>query len=437
MSNLRRSLFCVLFVATLLPALPRAEGATDLVVRAGAFARKDTPVSVVLPANQVGPKTWESLKGKPKAVQVRELRGGNRQPTGAPIVAELEPLMAGGSAGRVYGIVRLTFILSGETPVGGERRFRVEPDSMIGQESPWTLSERSAGALELLNRGRTVFRYNMAPVSNPDFPKVPARDAYIHPAYSPAGTLITGDYSPFHPHHRGFFLAYTKTSVGDSHPDFWNIHNGTGIIRFEHLESTSAGPVIAGITARHRWETMGTSAGAVLREFWHINAFDIPGSPYWLFDLTSIQRAVGAPLALPPYRYGGMAYRGPEPFVKGVLDVLTSEGFDRRSGDQKPARWVDLTGPIADGSPRYAGALILDHPSNPHHPTPARIHPTTLPFFAFTPSHDTALTILADKPTIFRYRVVIHDGHPDRTLDERLWRDFATPPEVEVKLAPD
>jgi hypothetical protein len=69
-----------------------------------------------------------------------------------------------------------------------------------------------------------------------------------------------------------------------------------------------------------------------------------------------------------PYRYGGVAYRGPEPFVKGTLDVLTSAGLDRRQGDQKPARWVDLTGPIADGSERYAGAVIPGPPEEPQHP---------------------------------------------------------------------
>ena len=53
-------------------------------------------------------------------------------------------------------------------------------------------------------------------------------------------------------------------------------------------------------------------------------SYDIPDSPYWLFDLTSTQQAISHPFEILPYRYGGMAYRGPEPFVKGKLDVLTS-----------------------------------------------------------------------------------------------------------------
>jgi hypothetical protein len=180
---------------------------------------------------------------------------------------------------------------------------------------------------------------------------------------------------------------------------------------------------VARFVTHHRWEAKGGTV--VLREKWDVEAYDIPGQPYWLFDITSTQQATGEPLELPPYRYGGMAYRGAEPFVKGPLDVLTSEGSGRLQRDQKPARWVDLTGPIDDGSSQYAGALICDHPANINHPTVARIHPTTLPFFSFVPSHDKAVTIPADRPTVFRYRVLIHDGRPDGERDERVWREFA------------
>jgi hypothetical protein len=121
--------------------------------------------------------------------------------------------------------------------------------------------------------------------------------------------------------------------------------------------------------------------------------------------------------------------------VKGKLDVLTGEGRHRVDGDQKPTRWVDLTGPVADGSDKYAGAMIADHPSNPNYPTVARIHPTTLPFFTYVPAHDKKVTIAADAPTVFRYRVLIHDGHPDAKLDEAIARDFAEPPVVVVESA--
>jgi hypothetical protein len=287
--------------------------------------------------------------------------------------------------------------------------------------------------LVLAHRGQEVFRYNTAPVRNPQYPEIQARDAYIAPAFTPSGALITGDYSRYHSHHRGFFLAYTHTRVGTSQPDFWNIQNGSGKIHHEHLEAVEVGPVVARFTTHHRWEARGQ--GPVLRERWDVVVYDVPGRPYWMFDLTATQQAVGEAMELVPYRYGGMAYRGPEPFVKGSLDVLTSEGPGRRERDQKPTRWVDLTGPIEDGSTTYGGAMILDHPDNPHHPTVARIHPTTLPFFCFVPAHDEPVTIRADTPLVLRYRIVIHDGRPDRQRNERVWRDFVDPPRVRVSVS--
>lgn len=399
-------------------------GPLVLVVKAGASARRDTPVRLELPTTRLGPVAPGGGDGGPKALVLREVRAAAGP--GAPVVAQVESVPESSPPA-----VRLTFVVPGETPALTSRRFRVDPRAVPEGDRPWSLTGPSGGSLRLANRGRPVFRYNTAPVSHPDFPKVPARDAYIHPAFTSSGAVITGDYSKFHPHHRGIFLAYTKTTVGDLHPDFWNTHNGTGRIIFDRLDSATAGPVTARFVARHHWEATG--AGTVLRERWEVEAYDVPGWPCWVFDLTSTQQAEGKPIELPKYRYGGMAYRGAEPFVKGPLDVLTSSGLDRKRGDQKPARWVDLTGPVADGSDRYGGALVLDHPSNPHHPTPARIHPTTLPFVAFTPSHDRPLTLPADRPTVFRYRFVLHDGRPDDARDERLWRDFAEPPEVSVE----
>lgn len=421
--------FALLVASVPSAAEPASPGPLVLVVKAGRLARKDTPVRVELPGDRLGEPLRAALADGPKPVLLRELRDGS--PIGEPIVAQAEQ-----APDASEGKVRLTWILAGETPADTRRTFRLE-SGRPEAASPWRLSDETAGALELWHGKRMVFRYNIAPVTNPGYGPIQHRDAYLHPALTPSGSCITGDFSSSHPHHRGFFLAYAKAEVGPLHPDFWNIHTGSGKIHFDRLGGTAVGPVTARIEGWHRWEGKEKSKGAVpvLHERWDVEAYDIPGSPYWLFDLTSTQVAIGEPLKVHPYRYGGMAYRGPEPFVRGKLDVLTSAGLDRIRGDQKPARWVDLTGPIADGSDQYAGAMILDHPTNLNSPTVARIHPTWLPFFCYVPGHDVAVTISADSSTIFRYRVMIHDGRPDAALDERLWGDFAEPPRVTIVAA--
>jgi hypothetical protein len=390
-------------------------------VDAGDSPRQDTPVRLEVPASALPSGLMELLGKRSRGLAAREVLDGGRDGEAIRVQAEVIEAARGPS-------VQFTWILAGATPARARRQFRIE--SSVAEDSadrgPWQIALVPPGLLDVKNRDRTVFRYNKAPSSHPNYPPIQDRSAYIHPAFTPTGALITGDYSNFHPHHRGFFLAYTKTQVGNLHPDFWNIQGGSGKVHFDRLESSVEGPVTGRFVVHHRWEAKG--GGVVLRERWDVELFDIPGQPYWLFDLTSTQQATSAPMELLPYRYGGMAYRGAEPFVKGGIDVLTSDGSGRRERDQKPARWVDLTGPIADGSKAFCGAMIADHPANPNHPTVARIHPLVLPFFSYVPSHDRQVTIGSESITVFRYRVLIHDGHPNGALDERVWRDFAHPP---------
>jgi hypothetical protein len=415
MTTMRGRIALALGIAVMAPLGAIADAPPTLTVAAGASPREDTPVRLAVPPQALAALVAGREPGAPLGIRLVEQGGG----PGAELPGQLD-VAPDGSA-------RLTFVLAGPTPAGASRRFRAEP-SGTPTPSPWAWSYEPDGGLDLAFGGRPVLRYNVSPQANPAYPNL-ARGAYLHPVTTPAGAVITGDFSPFHPHHRGFFLAYAKAEIDGKAVDFWNLHRDAARIHCDRLGAPAAGPVTARFAASHRWEAGGK---VVLAERWDVEAYAIPGAPYWLFDLTSTQRATAGPVTLVPYRYGGMAYRGPDSFQPaGVLDVRTSEGHDRRAGDQKPARWVDLTGPIAPGSSAYGGAMIADHPGNVTHPTVARIHPTSLPFFTYVPGHDRAVPIGTDAPTVFRYRVLVHDGRPDRSRDERLWRDFADPPAAE------
>jgi hypothetical protein len=395
-----------------------------LSVVSGEWERRDSPVIVSVPREQ-----WRGAltADAGEVVELREVGSGT--PGGRMIPVEVDQT-AQAADGAANDQVRITFVLDGVTPAGARREFELRVVATGGdRRSPWSFREESDGSILLLNRDKPVFRYNLQPTHHPAYPTLQDRGAYIHPAFTPSGHVITGDYSRAHTHHRGIFLAYAKTHVGDRQIDFWNLHRDAARIRGVGVEAKHTGPVTARFEARHEWTH--PEGPVVLRERWRVEAYDIPESPYWLFDLTSTQEAVDAAVELVPHRYGGIAYRGPDSFLPpALLDVRTSEGLDRRAGDQKPARWVDLTGPVRGGSSIYGGAMIADHPSNHGHPTVARIHPTTLPFFSYVPAYRTASTLAPGRPVTFRYRVLIHDGRPDVELDERIFRDFAEPPRV-------
>lgn len=411
-------------------------GATEfrLQASAGTHARTDAVVTKVLTYQEMGlksdaPELAELVPGKPVAwTMTRDDRTGKAAVVEAERLSNTETL-------------RLTWVEAGEWPAGQNRRWLVKSQAPAGFQSPWIWKTTEDGQLELHHAQKgLVFRYNQKANNQPGLPPTQLRGAYIHPFLTPSGKLATGDFSPSHTHHRGFFLAYAKTKLGNLAPDFWNIHSGTAKIEpVPDSIKTIAGPVVARLNLSHAWQLRdktkpGEQSGeTVLTETWNLAIYEIPGQPAWVWDLESAQTPRSKSIELVKHRYGGMAYRGPEPFVKGKLDVLTSEGNDdRKKADQKPARWIDLTGPVADGSAEYAGAVMCDHPSNVRFPNVVRIHPVTLPFFSFVPAYNENLKLESGKAYTWRYRTMVHDGHPNKARDEALFDDFAQPATVEI-----
>jgi hypothetical protein len=150
-----------------------------------------------------------------------------------------------------------------------------------------------------------------------------------------------------------------------------------------------------------------------------------------MFDLVSTQTAAtDDPLKLPKYHYGGLGFRGNWAWNgKDKCFFLTSEGeTDRDKGNFTRGKWCDIWGRV-DGEP--VGVAILGNPQNFGAPQPMRLHPTE-PFFCFAPQQLGNMEIAPGKPYVSRYRFVVHDGPPDKDLIERLWREYADPPEVEL-----
>ena len=402
-----------------------------LAIGAGGHDRDRSPVRVVVSISTFGEEVVRALKAGPVALSVEE---ADSPSSNAPL-----PPIEATRTGEGAREVELTWILPSKLAAKTTRKIAVKVDRPAeSATSPWTLAKDGDGRLALKRGDRPVFRYNNVPVLAEGAPEVQRRGAYLHPVHSPKGTVVTGDFSKGHTHHRGIFLAYTKMKVEGEEVDLWNIQDGKGLVVNQGLSEVTTGPVTARFSASNRWQT-GKKV-AFLDETWNVEVYDVSGSPYWLFDVTSTQTALVENVELIPYRYGGMAYRAPDSFQKSKLDVLTSEGRGRVDGDQKPARWVDLTGRIAEDGADYLGAMIADHPRNVNHPTVARIHPTTVPFFSYVPSHEKHNRMLRfeqGRPKVFRYRVLIHDGHPDRDRDESVWLDFAEPPTCEAVRATD
>ncbi|TVQ03701.1 MAG: hypothetical protein EA359_08840 [Balneolaceae bacterium] len=257
------------------------------------------------------------------------------------------------------------------------------------------------------------------------------RGGYIHPVYTPSGTVLTNHLNVHeHPHHSGIWSAWTNTEFQGRTPDFWNIHQNTGRVNHaEKLEESWSGPVFAGFRSKHYFADISvTPAVTALNEEWQVRVFRSP-SDIHIFDLKVTQTAnTSAPLYLPEYRYGGVGFRGHIDWEDpDNCTFLTSEGLGR-DGHGTRVRWTHIGG-HSDG--KLAGIAIMSHPENFRHPQTVRIHPDE-PFFNYAPTQLGDMVIEPGSPYIVKYRYITYDGEPDAEKLNRLWNDFAYPPGVTV-----
>jgi hypothetical protein len=324
-----------------------------------------------------------------------------------------------------------------ELKAGATTTFRLK----AGEPVPAVVTAKTDGALvRLAIGGKPVAAYQTTPSTPPAGVAAHyAHGAYLHPVFTPGGRLVTADYPPDHKHQRGIFFAWTKTKFEGREPDFWNMGKSdnkiTAATEFIAVDRTWSGPVHGGFASRHAFVDRLTEVSKpMLNERWTVTAYRVAagGGKAWLMDFVSTQECASAsPVKLPKYYYGGLGVRGAAAWdpVEAVT-FLTSHGDDRKKGDASKANWVHMGGQV-DGAP--AGLAVLIHPDNFRSPQPLRLNPKN-PQLCVAPSAEGDWEITPGKPYVSRYRFVLADGPADKAELERLWRDYARPPAVNVTI---
>ncbi|MDQ3536496.1 MAG: PmoA family protein [Bacteroidota bacterium] len=274
--------------------------------------------------------------------------------------------------------------------------------------------------------GRPVLSYQTTgSLPRPDIDSIYLRGGYIHPLYTPSGKIITGDYQDNHVHHHGIWAAWTKTEFEGRNPDFWNMQNETGTVKFIKVDSVFSGVEFAGFHATHHYIDMTFPEDkVVLEEKWEVKIYnnEETKNSFNIFDLNIFQHcATKNPLILPQYHYGGIGFRGPDNW-NGVenTEFLSSEGKVRSNGNETRSKWCHIGGLVEN---EWVGITILNHQDNFRFPQPMRIHPDE-PFFCYAPSQLGEWSITQQNPYQAKYRFVVYDGKPDTVLLEKLWQDF-------------
>lgn len=383
-----------------------------LVIESDALPRFDAPASVAL---DVGINELDE-------VRLLETTEGREGPVPAQIVSGTPP--------------RLWWIARGELPAKTKRTYQIGS----GKEKTESVAVRVECDRDtiLLRVGDSkVLQYNMAHVAPPENldPKF-GRSAYIHPCWTPSGTVVTDQFPPDHAHQSGIFLAYTKTEFQGRQPNFWDLLGGTGYVRFKSWKSPISGPVFGEFEVEHDHVDLSAPEPTVaLNENWRVRVWNRGGQEggYWVCEITStVSCATEAPLRLPAYHYGGMALRGARTWDVEHARISTAEGRDRLAGNHTRTRWCDLSGPVGE---RHAGIAFFTHSANFRAPEPLRVHPT-MPYIVYTPSQLGDWEILPGRPHISRYQFVFHDEGLTAQTADQLWRDFSEPLTVGVLKQP-
>ena len=405
----------VLFSCVLAPqSITYAGPLAKITVEAGRHTRIDTPVSLSLNAVPLGLPDAE--------MQLQEITGSGR----IVVPTQLEP----GSPPRLW------WILSGTTPAGGKRVYelvRASAAPVTGVNV--TKNDR---VLRIRKGGLKVLRYNHAIVPPPKGQsELYNRSGFIHPLWSPTGSVLTNIHPLDHYHHLGIWMPWTKTKFEGKEVDFWNLKAGQGTVRFKRFVSTTSGPVYGGFQAEHEHVALKTDEGekVVLEETWDVRIYNIggPDKGYWLWDFVSTQRCVAdSPLHQTEYRYGGFGFRGAAEWKGANASYLTSEGKTRKDGHATRARWCDTSGAIGG---KWAGVTHMSHPKNFRHPEPMRIWPEFEKevFFNWAPSQAGDWVMKPGEDHVFRYRLYVHEGKINVADTERIWRDYAEPPKVTLR----
>ncbi|MFC1806482.1 PmoA family protein, partial [Planctomycetota bacterium] len=327
---------------------------------------------------------------------------------------------------------RMVWTLPGKTPKGTTRTFkltRLSPAQANNLKPTLRPHIPDDGSYVQMNHGgKPVLRYNHKVVKRfPDKPDKMDRGCYFHPLWTPSGKVVTGDFPADHLHHRGLWFSWVVANQGQTKANFWEFWQGHGQTINKKL-TAGAGPAFARFVVQNECVSGGKT---LLKETLTCRVYPRP-TDVWLVDLDVKHEAVGGDVVLGKKHYGGLGFRGLDAWdgKDAPIDVVTSEGDKGRAGNAKPARWVDYTGKLPNGE--WGGMLLIEHPDNPRYPNRLRIHPT-MPFLSTTLCAPGPYTIKQGEPLLLRYRLVLHDGRPDKALADRLAADFVTPPKVELK----
>lgn len=261
---------------------------------------------------------------------------------------------------------------------------------------------------------REIARYHFAPTLNRPF---------LYPIIGPSGRPLTRMGHPGdpqgHSHHNSVWFSLAKVNG----VDFWTdaqAKTGSRIIHsaIDQIEEQAG---IAYVITRARW--MPANGPAVLDERRVVIIRPLPNREWLLVQQLELSASAGK-VTLPKAQFGPIGVRVAKTIGEhhGGGLLRNSEGASREAAIfRKPARWVDYSGPVANGV--IEGLTLFDYPANPGFPSPFHVREDGWMGAMLSMSED--IVIEPGRPLRLRYGLYVHAGLPAPLAINAQWRAFA------------
>jgi len=251
------------------------------------------------------------------------------------------------------------------------------------------------------------------------------RANYVHPLLDLDGEPLTEDFPADHRHHRGVFWAWHQVTIGGKAVgDPWALKDCGWDIRDVQAESSDNAMSLR--TTVHWLSPLWRDASGAMKPFVLEQA--VIRVHRAEKDRRLVDFEVGLTALQPETRIGGAApmpgYGGFSPRLRLPKDVRflgpTGE-VEPLPGPVAPSPWIDVVGTFTND--RISGVAMLTHPTTPGFPQPWILRRRgSMQNPVYPGANPVALPV--DRPTVLRYRLVIHRGAMQPEQFDRWQREY-------------
>lgn len=253
---------------------------------------------------------------------------------------------------------------------------------------------------------------------------------FFYPVMGPGGapvTRITHPHDPHtHNHHLSLWIGHEK--IGGT--NFWGQVRNPSRIVFDQVRKIEDGDR-ASLTILAKWQD-GEGKPLLLDErVWTLSPrYDTVGANgfgEYTLDLVLKLTPTAPTITIGKTNFGLVAVRVAKRM--GTLDgqgtIRNSEGRvnEKELMPHRRARWCDYSGTPAPGV--VNGVTLMDHPSNPNHPTYFHVRGDGWMGSSFSFEGDVLVT--KENPLVLKYRFYVHAGAGDPKALDAEWQRWAGP----------